>query len=151
MARMHARRRGVSGSHKPVNPEIPTWQGLGRKEVEELVVKLAKQGHSTAMIGMILRDSHGVPSIRHTTGKRVTQITKGAGLQQKLPEDLQNLIKKAIRLDEHLQEKPKDLHNKRALNLVESRIRRLTAFHKREENIPQDWKYRLSTARLLIE
>lgn len=151
MARMHARTRGVSGSKRPVNPEIPNWQGLGRKEVEELVVKLGKEGHSSAMIGMILRDSHGVPSVRHTTGKRVNVILKAGGVQTKLPEDLQNLIKKAIGLQEHLQEKPKDLHNKRALALVESRIRRLTLYHKREGNIPQDWKYRLSGARLLIE
>lgn len=151
MARMHARRRGKSGSHKPVNPEIPNWQGLGRKEVEELVLKLAKEGNSTSMIGMILRDSHGVPSIRHTTGKRVNQILKNADVAQKLPEDLQNLVKKAIRIDEHLQEKPKDLHNKRSLALVESRIRRLVTYHKGAGNLPQDWKYRLDTARLLIE
>jgi small subunit ribosomal protein S15 len=151
MARMHARRRGKSGSHKPVNPEIPNWQGLGRKEVEEMVVKLAKEGHSTAMIGMILRDSHAVPSIRNTTGKRVNQILKDGGVQQKIPEDLQNLIKKAIRLDEHLKEKPKDLHNKRSLALVESRIRRLTKYHKSEGNLPQEWRYRLDSARLLIE
>jgi small subunit ribosomal protein S15 len=151
MARMHARRRGKSGSHRPVHPEIPTWQGPGKKEVEDLVMKLAREGRSTSEIGMVLRDTHGVPSIKLTTGKQVTQILADGGISPRLPEYLQSLLKKAIRLDEHLKEKRKDLHNKRALTLVESRIRRLAKYYKRTGRLPEDWKYSLDGARLLIE
>ncbi len=151
MARIHAKRRGQSGSHKPQVTEPPEWQALSKKETKELVLKLAREGYSTARIGMTLRDAHGVPSVKLATGQRILEILAEAGIAPKLPEDLQNLIKRAIKFQEHLLERPKDLHNQRALTLVESKIRRLSDYYKAEERIPADWTYTLDTAKLLVE
>ena len=47
---------------------------LSSREVEDLVVKLAKEGTPPSLIGIILRDQHAVPSINEATGKSVKQI-----------------------------------------------------------------------------
>ena len=42
MARMHSRKKGKSGSKKPPIKFIPKWVRYKKEDVEELVVKLAK-------------------------------------------------------------------------------------------------------------
>ncbi len=151
MARMHARRKGISKSRRPLVTEAPKWQGLGTKEIKDKVVELNKAGHSTAKIGTLLRDQYAVPNVKLATGKSVSDLLKEAGIQSKLPEDMENLIKKAIVLDEHLKEKTKDLHNKRALALTEAKIRRMAKYYKRTSRIPSDWTYSRAQAKLLVE
>ncbi|MBW3583188.1 MAG: 30S ribosomal protein S15 [Euryarchaeota archaeon] len=151
MARIHARRRGSSGSRRPLTTEAPKWQGLSKKEVKDKIVQLAKEGHTTARIGLILRDAHAVPSVHLATGQSISKILEEAKLAPKLPEDITNLIKKVIRLDEHLQEKRNDLHNKRSLHLNEAKIRRLARYYKSTGKLAPEWSYSLKNAKLLVE
>jgi len=151
MARMHARRRGSHGSKKPFVKEKPDWIPLEPQEVEELVVRLAKAGNSAAKIGLILRDTYAVPSVKLVTGKSIGEILKEKNLQPKLPDDLRALMKRAVRLEEHLQKNPRDIHNRRGLTLIESKIRRLVKYYGREGRLPAGWKYSLETAKLEIE
>lgn len=151
MARMHARRRGSHGSKRPFVKEKPDWVQLEPDEIEELIVRLAKAGNSAAKIGLILRDTYGVPSVKLVTGKSIGEILAEKKLQDKLPDDLRNLMKRAVRLDEHLKRNPKDIHNRRGLMLIESKIRRLVKYYSREGRLPEGWKYSLETAKLEIE
>lgn len=151
MARMHARRKGISKSRRPNVTEAPKWQGLGTKEIKTKIVELSKAGHSTAKIGTLLRDQFAVPNVRLATGTTVTAILTEAGITTKLPEDVENLIKKAIKIDEHLKEKQKDLHNKRALALTEAKIRRLAKYYKGTGRIAESWSYSRANAKLLVE
>jgi len=151
MARMHARRRGSSGSKKPIVKEKPAWVTMDAKEIEDLVEKLGSEGKGSAMVGLILRDQYAIPSVRLFTGKTIGQIFKERKLVTRLPEDMQNLMKRAVSLNEHVKLNPKDLHNKRGLALIESRIRRLVKYYGREGMIPEGWKYSLDTAKLEIE
>jgi small subunit ribosomal protein S15 len=114
--------------------------------VEALVIKLAKEGHSPSKIGTILRDQYGIPLVKPIMGKTITQILKDAGLAPSLPEDLENLLRKASRLHVHLEKNKKDLSNKRALQLVESKIYKLSRYYKREGVLPPDWKYKAKAA-----
>lgn len=139
------------GSSKPVRDEAPDWVGLPKREVEKKVVELAKDGVQPAVIGITLRDQYGVPSIHEITGKKVSRILAEADLTPKVPQDLQNLIRRSINLQEHLQDNRKDLHNQRGLELIESRIRRLAAFHKQRGGLPADWKYTREGAKLLVD
>jgi small subunit ribosomal protein S15 len=41
--------------------------------------------------------------------------------------------------------------NNRNLQLIESKIRRLVKYYKREEVLPQTWEYSLKNAELLLE
>lgn len=138
--------KGRSHSTRPVSKRPPVWCRYTAEEVEALVVKLAKEGHSPSKIGTILRDQYGIPLVKPIMGKTVTQILKDAGLAPSLPEDLENLLKKASRLYVHLEKNKKDQPNKRALQLIESRIYKLSRYYRREGILPPDWKYKGKTA-----
>lgn len=148
---MHARRRGVSGSKKPDVKGRPEWVTQSAGEVEELVVKLAKDGKDPARIGLILRDQYAIPSVRSITDKSIAQIMNQNGLIPKLPYDLQNLMRRAVELNEHLKKNSRDLHNRRGLQLIESKIRRLVKYYSSEGLLPDGWKYSLDSAKLEIE
>ena len=113
MARMHARRRGQSGSVRPYRKEAPAWANTDVDAIEKIVVDLKKEGLTSARIGLILRDRYGVPDVKLVTGKRVDEILNDKGLRPEIPEDLRNLIVKALGLRKHLSENKNDLHNKR--------------------------------------
>ncbi len=149
MARIHARRRGKSRSSKPLRVSPPEWVVYDSKEIEELIVKLAREGNSSSRIGIILRDQHGIPSVHQITGKRIGHFIRKNGLASEIPEDLQNLIKKAVNLRKHLEKHPRDRHNSRGLKLMESKIHRLTKYYKSTGRIPTKWRYEPEKARLL--
>ena len=55
MARINARRKGKSGSTRPIDrKKHPDWSSLNPREVEARIAELAKLGKSTSEIGMIL-------------------------------------------------------------------------------------------------
>ncbi len=138
---MKKKAQGKSHSTRPVSKRPPVWCKYRPEEVEALVMKLAKEGHPPSKIGIILRDQHGIPLTKPITGKSITQILGDAELAPSLPEDFENLLRKASRLRAHLEKNQKDLHNKRALQLVESKIYKLMKYYKREGLLPPDWKY----------
>jgi small subunit ribosomal protein S15 len=150
MARMHSSGRGKSSSKKPLDLK-PTWVSFKQKEVEMLVVKLAKQGFSPSKIGLHLRDSYGIPSVKAITGKKVNALLKEKSLAKKLPEDLTALIKRAIEIRKHVAILKKDYTAKRGLTLTESKIKRLVKYYKKTGVLDQDWYYDLDKAELLIE
>jgi len=151
MARMHARKRGKSGSKKPAVKAKPDWVEADKREVEKLVEKLAKDGMAPSAIGRELRDSYGIPSAKAVTGKTVNQMLKEQKLQPEYPEDLLSLIKKALFLRKHLEKNPKDTHNRRGLQLIESKIKRLQKYYKRKKVLPKDWYYKPEEAGLLVK
>jgi small subunit ribosomal protein S15 len=154
MARIYARRRGRSGSKRPFSMRLkqaaPEWVELSTEEVESKVVELRNQGLSASEIGIRLRDSHSVPSVPLVTGKKITRILKERELTSALPEDLRNLMRKALRIRKHLDMNKRDIHNKRSLQLTESKIRRLAKYYRRAKVLPEDWKYKAETAEVLM-
>ena len=152
MARMHARRKGKSGSTYPVDrKKHPEWSSLNPREVESHVIDLANSGKSTSEIGQIVRDQYAVPDVKLATGKKITKILEANGIKSEIPEDLTNLIRTALSLRKHLQTHRKDLKNKRNLQLTESKIRRLTKYYQNNSRIPADWKYSPEQAKLMFE
>jgi small subunit ribosomal protein S15 len=151
MARMHSPNRGKSGSNKPLNKEVPEWVSYKSEEVEQLVVKFAKQGKTSAEIGIILRDTYGVPSIKELTGKKTLQIMREKKVTTELPEDVVNLIKKHIAIMKHVADNNHDMTGKRGQQLIESKIKRLVKYYKRRNIISEDWMYDKKKAKLFIE
>ena len=131
--------------------KAPEWVPLSADEVKELVAKLAGEGVSMSKIGLILRDQHAVPNVRVVTGMSMKEICSEKGVKFELPEDLSDLMKRAVRLSGHMKSNPKDRHNIRGMQLVESKIRRLVRYYKREGVLPDGWNYSLSTAALQVE
>ncbi|WP_254537767.1 30S ribosomal protein S15 [Halomarina litorea] len=154
MARMHTRRRGSSGSDRPAADEPPEWSDVDSGAVEERVVELAEQGHDPSQIGMKLRDEGvqgtPVPNVKLATGKKVTEILDEHDAGEDLPEDLRNLLARAVRLREHMEEHPGDSQNKRALQNTESKVRRLVDYY-RGDVLAEDFKYSYAAAQRLLE
>jgi len=146
---MPKKEKGSSHPTRPVGKRAPIWCRYTPEEVESLVIKLTKEGHSPSKIGTILRDQHGVPLTKPIVGKTVTRILKEAGLTPPLPEDLEILLKKASRLYVHLEKNKKDSYNKRSIQLIEAKIHKLAKYYKSEGVLPPDWKYEAKTASLV--
>lgn len=150
MARMHSRRKGQSGSRKPATKNAPAWLDVSAEECVELVKKLAKEGLSPDSIGRILRDKHGIPSVRNLTGKTVSAILAEEKMLAQYPTDLISLIRKAVNLREHLKFNKRDISNRAKLVHTESKIKRLVKYY-RGGKLPQDWKYDAEKAELLVK
>lgn len=151
MARMHAKRKGKSGSTRPFVKANPEWVALEGKEIEETIVRLHGEGLGTAAIGVRLRDGYGVPNVRLATGKSILEIFRARGVKLDLPEDLSALMKRAVQVQGHLREHAKDLSNKRGLHLIESKIRRLSRYYKGQGVLPADWDYSIKLAELQVK
>ena len=151
MARMYAHKRGKSGSTKVHGEELPEWSNTDKDAIEELIDSLHQEGHSNADIGTILRDQHAVPDIRRVIGMRIGAYLSGKGIDPTYPEDMMNLMRKAVSIIDHLSSNRKDLHNRRALELTESKIRRLARYYQSHGRLSSDWKYKRDQARLMVE
>jgi small subunit ribosomal protein S15 len=151
---MHTRRRGSSGSDRPAADEPPEWSDVDSDSVEERVVDLADQGYDPSQIGMKLRDEGvqgtPIPDVKLATGKKVTEILDEHDAGEELPEDLRNLLERAVRLREHMEEHPGDNQNKRALQNTEAKVRRLVEYY-RGGVLAEDFKYSYAAAQRLLE
>ena len=150
MARRYSGKHGKHGSKKPVNKAKPTWVSYADKEIEQLVVKLAKAGKTTSQIGLMLRDSYGIHDVKVITGKKITKIVEENKLLPNIPEDVTALMKKEISLMKHLEKNKHDMTAKRGLQLTESKIHRLSKYYKRINKLPKDWKYDKESIKLII-
>jgi small subunit ribosomal protein S15 len=147
---MHSRKRGNSGSTRPARLEKPTWVELSPEEVESEVIKLARRGQSKSMIGTIMRDSRGVPLVKLVTGKKVTQILDENEIKSALPEDLANLVRKALNIRKHLETNHKDKESRKGLQRTESKIYRLIKYYKKKKVLAPDFRYSPEKIRTLV-
>ncbi len=125
----------------------PSWFKYETEEVEDIVLKLARQGNSPSIIGQILRDRYGIPLVSQITGKRLEHMLP-AEARPKIPEDLETLMKKATSAVRHLEKNRKDYPNKRDLALIESKIHRLASYYRKIGRLPKEWEYKPVAASL---
>jgi small subunit ribosomal protein S15 len=143
---MPKQEKGKSHEIRPVSKRAPNWCKYQPEEVEALIVKLAKEGNSPSRIGTILRDQYSVPLAKPIIGKRVMKVLRENELAPSLPEDLASLLKKAESLSLHLEKNRSDLYNKRALQLIEAKIHKLSRYYKQKGAMPSNWKYEAKIA-----
>ncbi|AIC14651.1 30S ribosomal protein S15 [Nitrososphaera viennensis] len=148
MARIHVHTHGKSHSIRPTSKVAPSWLTTSPDQVSSLVVKMAKDGVSPSVIGLKLRDEHGVPLARSVTGKTVTQVLAENNIKSDMPEDLERLVRKALGLQKHLRAHNSDHRNVRSLELVEAKIHRLSKYYKGIGKLPATWKYAAVIAQL---
>ncbi|MFB6117641.1 30S ribosomal protein S15 [Halosegnis sp.] len=154
MARMHTRRRGSSGSDRPAADDPPEWSDVDTDAIEERVVELAEQGYDPSQIGMKLRDEGvqgtPIPDVKAATDKKIGEILDEHDVALEVPEDLRNLLARAVRLRDHIDENPTDHQNKRALQNTESKIRRLIDYYRGDE-LDEEFSYSYDVAVELTE
>ena len=146
---MHSRKHGKHGSKKPIKKIKVDWLIYDKDEVEKLILKLAKEGKSSAEIGLLLRDQYGIPDVRYFKMRILKVVEKDR--KKEVPEDLYNLIKKAVNVHKHMDANRKDSKGKHGLELLESKIRRLGKYYARTGKLPKGWKYSIDEAKLLVK
>jgi small subunit ribosomal protein S15 len=150
---MHTRRRGSSSSDTPVADDPPEWSDVDTDAIEQRVVELAEEGHDPSQIGRKLRDEGvqgtPIPDVQLATDRKVTEILEEHDAGSALPEDLRNLLERAVRLREHMADNPGDAQNKRALQNAEAKVRRLADYYRGDE-IDEEFKYTYERARELL-
>lgn len=148
MGRVHTHRHGKSHSIRPATLRAPSWITQSPKEIEELVTKYSKDGLSPSQIGNKLRDQHSIPLVKPITKKSVGQILEENKLRAEMPEDLDNIVRKAVGLQKHLKANKGDNRNVRSLELIEAKVHRLSVYYKKIGRIPATWKYKSVVAQL---
>jgi len=113
-----------------------------------LIIKYAKEDLAASQIGVKLRDHHSIPLVQPIIKKTITRVLEENDLNPELPEDLNNIVMKAIGLQKHLKVNKKDNRNRRSLELIEANVHRLSVYYKRIGRIPQKWKYKSVIAQL---
>ena len=148
MGRLHSHNYGKSHSTRPLDPKAPSWIKEDAKGIEELIVKYAKDDLSASQIGVKLRDQHSIPLVKPIIKKTISEVLEENDLKTDLPEDLNNIVKKAIGLQKHLKANKGDNRNVRSLELIEAKVHRLSVYYKKIGRIPQNWKYKSIIAQL---
>jgi small subunit ribosomal protein S15 len=118
------------------------------EEARTVILKLAKEGVTPSRIGQTLRDDYGVPLVRPLAGKSLGTILTEGKAAPKVPQDLQDLIERAHRVQKHLQLHRSDRKNVHSLELVEAKIYRLSKYYKEKGILPSDFKYTAVVAQL---
>lgn len=148
MGRMHTHRHGKSHSIRPATLRAPSWITQSPAEIEKLVIKYSKDGLTPSQIGIKLRDQHSIPLIKPITKKSMDQILEENNLKADMPEDLDNIVRKAVGLQKHLKANKGDNRNVRSLELIEAKVHRLSVYYKRIGRIDKTWKYKSVVAQL---
>ncbi|MCL4399589.1 30S ribosomal protein S15 [Candidatus Parvarchaeota archaeon] len=133
------------------NKFVPHWLSYTPEEVEKLIINKYEKGMTKSQIGLILRDQYGIPSIKDLTKKNIKKIIKERTQKEDLPEDLVAMFRKVVKLHMHLEKAKKDKHSKRSMVVLENRINRLINYYKKIGYLPDNYKYSLDAARLVVK
>ncbi len=150
MAKLHSRKGGSSRSRPPMVTKAPEWSDVSKEELEKTIMKLHDTGMSPSRIGLTLRDQYGVPNVKLVIGNSITGFLRDNNALADIPEDLTNLMRKALHVRKHIKANKKDVHNKRALQLTENKIRRMVKYYHDSGRLAPDWTYSPETAEILI-
>ncbi|GAB6266112.1 MAG: 30S ribosomal protein S15 [Methanothrix soehngenii] len=150
MAKMHSRKGGSSRSRPPMVTKAPEWSDVSKEELEKTIMKLHDTGMSPSRIGLTLRDQYGVPNVKLVIGTSITGFLRDNNALADIPEDLTNLMRKALHVRKHIKANKKDVHNKRALQLTENKIRRMVKYYHDSGRLAPEWTYSPETAEILI-
>ena len=148
MGRLHTHNHGKAHSIRPIESKFSSWVKQDPKEIEELVIKYAKDGQTPSQIGIKLRDQHAIPLVKPIINKTISDILDQNDLKSELPEDLNNIVIKAVGLQKHLKSNKNDNRNRRSLELIEAKVHRLSVYYKKIGRISENWKYKAVIAQL---
>jgi small subunit ribosomal protein S15 len=151
MARLHSRKKGKAGTKRPKDRTEPEWTSMKKADIQEIILKMAREGVPAAKIGLTLRDQHAVPNLRAVLGMSLKAFLVNEKAQPEYPEDLLSLIKKAVRMTGHIKASKNDVHNQSKLLHVESKIQRLVKYYSSKGMLPAGWKYDREKAALLVK
>ena len=96
MGRLHTHNHGKAHSTRPNQVKVPSWIKQDPKEVEEVIIKYAKEGLTTSQIGIKLRDQYSIPLVKPIIKKTISQVLEENNQSPEIPEDLNKIVTKAV-------------------------------------------------------
>ncbi|MBU0957861.1 MAG: 30S ribosomal protein S15 [Nanoarchaeota archaeon] len=108
----------------------PVWLKTTEKQLEKLVLDIAKTEKSPEKIGLTLRDNHGIPTTK-LYGKKISQILKENKVE--FEKDLDKVEKKVVKIQKHLETNHKDQTARRSLIIRVARRTKLKNYYKKKE------------------
>ena len=106
--------------------EKPLWLKYSEEEVKALILKLADKGLTAEKIGLILRDTYGIPRV-NVYGLKIKEV-----LQERFQEPtLINLERKVSTLETHVQKNKQDKKSKRSLIISKAKLKKRQDYHKK--------------------
>jgi len=138
-------------SNKPKEKNKQARSKQVKIDVVQKIIELHNNGVPASKIGLILRNDFNIYSVKKYSRKTITQILRENNLEPELPEDLSNLLRKAVKLLKHMKENKKDMTSKLGYQKTVSKIRRLAKYYKRVGKLPIGWKYSDKQAAILVK
>ena len=77
---MHTPGHGIARRALPYRRTPPSWNKLDSEQCQNEILKLAKKGLTPSQIGVVLRDSQGVPQVQFITGSKILRILRTLGM-----------------------------------------------------------------------
>jgi len=109
----------------------PIWLKTTEKQMEKIVIDLAKRGNSPEKIGLILRDKYGIPTTK-LYGKKITQILKENKIE--FERDLDKVEKRVEKIQKHLEKNKQDQKARKSLiTKVARRVKLKNYYQKRDK------------------
>jgi len=96
-------------------------QDKSEKEIESLVIDLAKQGLTSEKIGLKLKKEHNINA--KLSGLKISKILRKHNLYQDA--DIKNLTEGVDKLKKHIAKNRQDHNTKRALFIKEAKLKKL--------------------------
>jgi len=107
--------------------EKPVWLKYTKEEVKAIILKLANKGFSSEKIGLILRDSYGIPKVK-LYGMKIKEVLEEKGKFEE--PTLINLRKKVERVEKHYEKHKHDKKAERALGINKSKLKKIEDYLK---------------------
>ncbi len=99
-----------------------TIKKLTKKEAEEVIKDLQKEGLTSEKIGLVLKSKYNIKNFKEEYGLRISQITG------KNDADISNIKKILEKLRKHFGKNPKDQPTKRRLIKATSQLRAIESY-----------------------
>lgn len=125
---------------------------ITKEDIEKTIEELTKKGKTNADIGLYIKENLKIKNIYAFCGEKIIDIQRRLKLKEnKLPDDLLDLINRAVKLLKHRDKNKKDTRALRGYQITVSKINRLRNYYVKKGRIPKNWRYSEETAKLLTK
>lgn len=72
-------RKGIARRSLPYKRSAPSWVKQSASDCVKEICAMAKKGFTPSQIGVVLRDSHGIPQVKMVAGNKIVRILRSQG------------------------------------------------------------------------
>jgi small subunit ribosomal protein S15 len=121
---------------------------ISKEQINDIIKELWNKGYTPSQIGRELKEKYNIRVKDVLNKKLVRYAIKELNLKQEIPEDLLYLFKKTNKMLKHLELHKKDIVTKKKLEELESRVKSLIKYYKKNKKLPQTFEYSRDIAKM---